>query len=86
MDGTNNPTTEERLERIERMLADLAPTVHALGDVLVEAEHVTKKKDLHRNTVANNRHVTKYQEPGKRKLLMSVRDVPVLQNRKRKSK
>jgi hypothetical protein len=85
MDGTNNPTTDDIARAVERALAN-HPGLQALNEMLVEADAVARAKGLHRNTISQNESVEKYQETGKRKLLMRVRDVPVLRNRKRGKK
>lgn len=84
MDGTNNPTEELR-DAIRTELAN-HPGLQALNELLVEAADVSRRKGLSRNTAANNKHIDKYQEPGRRKLLMRLEDVSVLKNRKRGEK
>jgi hypothetical protein len=85
MDGTNNPTQQDIARAVEKALAD-NPVIRALGEMLVEADAVTRAKGLHRNTISQNESVEKYNALGSRKLLMRVRDVPVLRNRKRGKK
>ena len=70
---------------LERALAN-HPGLQALNELLVEAADVSRRKGLARNTAANNRHIEKYQQPGRRRLLMRQEDVSVLRNRKRGKK
>lgn len=82
--------TESELSRIIHRSVTAALREHqalnALGGLLVEANHVTKKKELSPKTISQNNTVTKYNEHGKRKLLMKLEDVEVIQNRKRGDK
>jgi hypothetical protein len=84
MDGTN-PTTDDIARAVERALAN-HPGLQALNEMLVEADAVARAKGLHRNTISQNGNVEKFNAVGSRKLLMRVRDVPVLRNRKRGKK
>lgn len=80
--------TQQELERLlSRAVASALrenAALNALGDVLIEADHVTKAKDLSPKTISQNKTVEKYNQVGKRKLLMKLEDVNVLKNRRRK--
>jgi hypothetical protein len=82
--------TESELERLIKRSVTAAlrehQTLNALGKVLVEADHVTKTRDLSPKTISQNKKITKYNERGHRKLLMTLEDVEVIQNRKRGDK
>jgi len=81
--------SDEQADRLERKLDQLllhAPTLEALGEVLVEAEYITKVKRLNRNTISENEKLEKFQGIGKRKLLIKVSSIPVVKQRKRPAK
>ncbi len=69
--------------KLDRLL-DLAPALEAMGDLLVEADFVTKAKRLNKNTISQNQSMEKFNEIGSRKVLLKVSSVPVLKQRKRK--
>lgn len=82
--------TEERIKRLEekldRMAADQQKLLAMIGSVLVEADHLTKAKGLNKNTISQNDKLEKYNQIGKRKLLLKLESVPVIRNRKRSQK
>lgn len=72
-------TTKELLEmkdKVDRIFEMLSP-------VLIEADHLTKTKGLNENTISRNENIEKFNEFGKRKLLIKLESVPVIKNRKR---
>lgn len=79
--------TEEQAERLEQKLdtiIDALPALEALGELLVEADLVTKTKGLNPKTISKNNNLEKYQAVGKRKLLLKLSTVPVIRQRKPK--
>lgn len=82
--------SESELTRIIQRAVSAAlrehQTLNALGNVLIEADHVTKTRDLSPKTISQNKKIVKYNQTGKRKLLMKLEDIEVIQNRKRGDK
>lgn len=75
-------TKEELLEmklKVDRIF-------EMLGQVLIPADTVTKTKGLNENTISRNNSIEKFNEFGKRKLLIEVKSVSVIKNRKRTKK
>jgi hypothetical protein len=71
------------LERTEAMDAAL-PALQALGELVVEADYVTKAKRLNKNTISVNDKLEKFNGIGQRKTLIKLQSVAVVKNRKRK--
>lgn len=77
--------TEEQAERLEQKLdtiIEALPALEALGELLVEADFVTKTKGLNPKTISKNKNLEKFQAIGKRKLLLKLSTVPVIRQRK----
>lgn len=71
------------LEQKLDLILERLPTFDALGELLVEADYVTKARGLSPKTIAKN-GVDKYQDRGHRKLLIKLQDVDAVLKRKRK--
>jgi len=78
--------TEDQATRLEDkldQLLELKPALLALGELLVEADFITKAKGLNPKTISKNRTLDKYQGFGQRKLLVKVSALNVIKQRKR---
>jgi hypothetical protein len=60
--------------------------LNILSGVLVEADYLTKVKGLNKRTISQNEKLEKFNEIGKRKLLIKLESVPVVRARKRSKK
>lgn len=76
----------DAVEILTDLVLEQQKLLFPLNEVLVKATDVTKYKGLSRNTIGMNRHVEKYNEFGKKKLLISLESVSVVKNRKSKFK
>ncbi len=72
----------DRLERLEALLLDLAPTINALGSVLVRQSNATERMGLSKNTLAQNKKLEKFEGIGELKTLITVSDLAVVKRRK----
>ena len=68
---------DERLDRQESRLRPFA-------DLLAEAKKVTDLKNLSHSTISNNPNMDKFVVKGKKKILISLDSIEVLNHRKRK--
>jgi hypothetical protein len=82
--------TNDQAERIERkldelleMLRDFSKPLAVFNELVVQADYVTKAKQLNKNTISKNDKLEKYNAFGKRKVLMSLESVAVVKNRKK---
>lgn len=73
---------EKRLERKIDELLELAPTIRALGEVLVERTTVNERLGLNRNTITKNEKLEKFAPVGQRKTLLQIRDIAVIRTKK----
>ncbi len=69
-------------EKMDRIIAAL-PAIEAFASLLVEADAVTKRRGLNPKTISANNRIEKFQEPGRRKLLIRVDEINVIKQRKR---
>ena len=60
--------------------------IFTLNDLLIAAAYVTKAKWLNKNTISQNDKLAKFEELGKRRVLMTLESISVIKNRKRKVK
>lgn len=77
---------EEKLDKVLKNQERQQPILDALGDLLIEADYVTKAKGLNKSTISQNEKLDKFQEIGKRKILLTVESVAVVKARKRGKK
>lgn len=85
--------TEETALRLERKIDlfleragaidDALPVLYALGELVIEADYVTKAKRLNNKTISKNDNLEKFNGIGQRKTLISLESVAVVKNRKR---
>lgn len=81
--------TEEQAERLEQKLdkiLELAPTIEALGSVLVRRQTVVDRVGLNKNTLSQNKNIEKYEAVGERKTFIEVGEIAVVKRRKRRAK
>lgn len=81
--------TNEQADRLEKkidQLLELAPTIDALGSVLVRRNNITERLGLNKNTLAQNSNIAKFEESGSRKTFIEIGDVAVLRQRKQTRK
>lgn len=81
--------TDEQADRLEKkidQLLALAPTIDALGSVLVRRNNVTERLGLNKNTLSQNGNIAKFEESGSRKTFIEIGDVAVLRQRKQTRK
>lgn len=74
---------EEMSDKIDALSA-VIPGLQALGELLIEADFVTKTKGLNPKTISKNSNLEKYQGLGQRKLLMSLSTVNVVKQKRKK--
>jgi hypothetical protein len=75
----------ERLEaKIDRLL-ELAPTIEALGQLLIRQNKAAEQLGLNRCTLSANQKVSKYEEVGKRRTYIEVKDVQVVKKRRKRN-
>jgi hypothetical protein len=77
----SNPA-EQLNEKLDKLL-ELAPTIEALGSLLVRRKTATDRLGLNRNTLDQNDNIDKYEEVGRRKTFIEVGDIAVVKKRKR---
>jgi hypothetical protein len=81
--------TEEQAERLEQKLdkiLELAPTIEALGSILVRRKTVVDRVGLNKNTLSQNKNIEKYEAVGERKTFIEVGEIAVVKRRKRRAK
>lgn len=71
-------------KEISAMRGDVQQILNILNDVFISAEQLTKIKNLNVNTISRNNKIEKYNEIGKRKLLISLSSVPMIKKRKKR--
>lgn len=69
-----------RLDRIEANTLTSA----AIGEMLIEAADVTRLKGLNPKTISANRSIEKFDEPGRRRILISLRAAAAIKPRRRR--
>ena len=84
--------TEETALRLERKIDlflerteaidDALPVLHALGEMVIEADYVTQAKRLNKKTISVNDNLEKFNGIGERKTLIKLTSVAVVKNRK----
>lgn len=80
---TNKRSQEAVEQKLDRVIEAL-PALYALGELLIEADFVTKAKHLNRKTISQNDKLEKFQELAHRKVLMKLSSIPVIRQRKRR--
>ena len=75
--------TELTLEQKIDKLLELAPTIEALGSVLIRRTTVLERAGLNKNTL-NSRE--KFEEVGKRKTYIEIGEIRAVKSRKRNKK
>jgi hypothetical protein len=81
--------TEEQATRLEQkldQLLELAPTIEALGSVLVRRKTVVDRVGLNKNTLSQNKNIDKYEAVGERKTFIEVGDISVVKRRKKRTR
>jgi hypothetical protein len=71
---------EALIDRLDRVL----PVIDALGELVVEADYVSKAKRLNKNTISQNKKLEKFNGLGERKVLLKLSSIPVIKQRKRR--
>lgn len=81
--------SEEKIIELQKQVANLQDTLAGVqkftamfGDLLIEAEFVTKAKGLSPKTISQNKKLEKFQGIGQRKLLIELKSVAVVKQRK----
>lgn len=79
--------TDEQADRLEKKLdrlLDLAPTIEALGSVLVRRSNINERMGYDKNTISQNKSISKFEEKDGRKTFIEIGDVAVIRQRKRR--
>ena len=83
-----NDQTE--LEFIKQQLTETRNELRLMREmlepILISADHLNKVKGLNKNTISQNNKIDKYNGIGKRKVLLTLESVTVLQQPKRAKK
>lgn len=69
-----------RLDRIDANTLTSA----AIGEMLIEAADVTRLKGLNPKTISASRSIEKFNEPGRRRILISLRAAAAIKPRRRR--
>ena len=85
---------DELLKRIDQMTNEMKKLnerfdyqdlrLRPLTDLIIEAKKVTDLKNLSHSTISNNPNMDKFVVKGKKKILISLDSIEVLNHRKRK--
>jgi len=86
MTAEREKNLEEKIDALSEevaVLREVMPALRALGELLVEANHVTKAKGLNPKTISKNKNLDKFQGIGERKLLLKLSSVEVVKQRRK---
>ncbi|HEY0658218.1 MAG TPA: hypothetical protein VGD05_07075 [Pyrinomonadaceae bacterium] len=82
----SNTDIDELNSKVEILTEQNNRILAILGNIFIEADYLTKTKGLNENTISRNNRIEKFNEIGKRKLLIKLESVTVIKNRKRSQK
>jgi hypothetical protein len=82
---TDSDRIDELTEKVDRLL-ELAPTIEALGRILIRRRTAAKRGVLHRTTIDKNKNIDKFEEVGHKRTFIEIGDVAVIKQRKRSAK
>lgn len=84
--GNMGYITEEQHAAVLERLDRITPIIEALGNLVVEADFVTRAKRLNKKTISQNDSLEKFNGLGERKVLLKLSSIPVIKQRKRTKK
>lgn len=78
--------TDEQAARLEEKidkLLELAPTINAIGSILVRRRTATERIGLNKNTLSQNKKIAKFEEPASNRTFIEIGEVQVIRQRKK---
>ena len=78
--------TNQRIEQKLDELLELAPAIRAIGKLLIRSNEAAKRMDLNKDTLSQNKKVSRYEEVGIRRTYIELGELDVVKKRKRKGK
>ena len=72
----------EQLSRVEKKLDQLLELLQPISKILVRSKEVVKALGLNKDTLSQNRKVSKYEEVGHRRTYVEIGEVSVVKKRK----
>lgn len=74
----------EELNRKLDVLLELAPTIKALGKLLVRSHTAARRMELNKNTLSQSKHLQRFEEVGHRRTYVEVGELAVVKKRRKR--